>query len=250
MNPWLRLVGVVVAAIVAALLLKLLPAAVVLLLFVGGVSAVNLALRGRAKAEARRDEAALVGLRRESSDPFGLLGYPFALFGRGVEPAIGDVAWGTWRGLDVRCFELTFDPPLPVAGAERSRFTCALAPLPSELPHLVLEPVTFVTRLAFEPPLPTVPTGWAEVDLAFLTRCEDRAFVERLVDDDLAGWLVALGEDRGFEVRGGLAMVYGPATSAQGVVATLEVLQGFLKHVSAGSSGGSGSSAPSTSVGP
>lgn len=243
MNPWLRLLAVLVAAVVAALLLKVLPPIVVLVAFVGGVAYVNRMLKANVKAEARGDAVAILGLKREAQDPFGLLGYPLSLFGRGPDPRVEDLVWGRWRGLEVRRFDVSFENALGGPQAERTRFACAIAPLGGNVPHLVAEPVTFVMRLASEAPVPQVATGFEQLDRAFVVRCEDPSFVPELIDERMALWLAGLGDDRGFEVTGSLAMHYGPAPAAGDLVTQLEVLQGFLEHVPEGltTAGGAGS---------
>jgi hypothetical protein len=50
----------------------------------------------------------------------------------------------------------------------------------------------------------------------------------------MAGWLAGLGDDRGYEVIGSLALSYGPASAAGDMVTVLESLQGFLDRVPAG----------------
>jgi len=237
------MIAVLAAVIVAALLLKVLPPIVVLVAFVGGVAYMNHVLKTSAKAEARGDAVAVLGLRREDQDPFGLLGYPLALFSRGRDPRIEDLVWGAWRGLEVRRFDLSFEHPLAGAEAERPRFACALAPLDADVPHLVVEPLTFVVRLASEAPMAQVSTGSERLDRAFVVRCDEPGFAGDLVDEAMAAWLADLGEDRGFEVTGSLALLYGPAASAGDVVTVLEVLQGFLERVPEGvrSSHGAGS---------
>ena len=257
MNPWLRMLAVLVAVIVAALLLKVLPPIFVLVAFVGGVAYVNHVLRASAKTEGRGDVVAVLGLRREAQDPFGLLGYPLALFARGNDPKIEDLVWGTWRGLEVRRFDVSFEHPVAGQEADRPRFACALAPLGANAPHLVVEPLMFVMRLASEVPMPQMPSGWERLDRTFVMRCEDPAFAGRLIDEPMANWLVDLGEDTGFEVTGSLALLYGPASSAGDLVTVLETLQGFLDRVPPGllptqgdGSAGLGASTPDTSVGP
>lgn len=250
-NPWLRLIAVLAAVIVAALLLKVLPPIVVLVAFVGGVAYMNHLLKAQVKAEARGDAVAMLGLSRESEDPFGLLGYPLALFGRGPDPRVEDLVWGRWRGLDVRRFDVSFEHPLAGPQAERPRFACAIAPLGANVPHLVVEPITFVMRLASEAPAPQVATGFERLDGAFVVRCGDPEFVRDLIDEHMASWLAGLGEDRGFEVTGSLAMQYGPASVAGDVMNQLEFLQAFLEHVPEGlrTTGGAGG-LPSRSGGP
>jgi len=232
-NPWLRLLAVSVAVVVAALLLKVLPPIVVLVAFVGGFAYVNHVLKTKARTEARGDAVAVLGLRREAQDPFGLLGYPLALFSRGPDPRIEDLVWGTWRGIEVRRFDVSFEHPLAGPEAERPRFACALAPLGANSPHLVVEPLTFVMRLASEAPMPQVATGSERLDRALVVRCEDPTFVDDLIDERMASWLADLGEDQGFEITRSLALLYGPASAAGDVVSVLEILQGFLDRVPA-----------------
>lgn len=240
---------VLVAVVVGALLLKVVHPIIVLVGFVGGVAYVNYRLKAVVKTEARGDAIAILGLRRETHDPFGLLGYPFALFGRGPDPRVEDLVWGTWRGIDVRRFDVSFEHPLDGPQGERPRFACAIAPLGGSVPHLVVEPVTFVMRLASEVPMPQVATRSERLERAFSVRCEDPAFAAELFDEHMVDWLDALGEDQGFEVSGSLALLYGPASPAADVVTVLEVLQGFIERVPAGlRQGASGSSDPPPSA--
>src|SRR3990170_1976665 len=229
----------------------------VLVAVIGGVAYVNHVLRASAKTEGRGDVVAVLGLRREAQDPFGLRGYPLALFARGNDPKIEDLVWGTWRGLEVRRFDVSFEHPVAGQEADRPRFACALAPLGASVPHLVVEPLTFVMRLASEVPMPQMPSGWERLDRAFVMRCEDPAFAGRLIDEPMANWLVDLGEDTGFEVTGSLALLYGPAAPPGELVTVLGTLQGFLDRVPPGllptqgdGSAGLGASTPDTSVGP
>jgi hypothetical protein len=101
MTPWVRVVAVVVLVVFATLLLKVLPPLLVLGLFVAGLSYGAAVIRRADRAErARRGTGAeILGLRRETSDPFGLVGYPVQLFERTTDPSIDELVWGTWRGL-------------------------------------------------------------------------------------------------------------------------------------------------------
>lgn len=119
MNHRLRIAAIVAGAFVGALLLKVLPPIIVLAGFVVGSFVVTRTLKTRMRHEAVVGEATTLGLRFEASDPFGLLGYPLSLFGRGVDGRIEAVRWGTWRGVEVKAFEFTFSPPVPAI--ERSR---------------------------------------------------------------------------------------------------------------------------------
>lgn len=227
MHPWTRLLGVFVVAVAAALFLKVLPPLIVLVFFVGGVSAVNVILRSQVRRERRAGFDASPELRRETGDPFGLLAYPFALFQRAAGGRIDEVTWGTWNGLEVKRFDLSW----PSAGGEWTRFSCALAPLGATCPSLVVEARTFSTVLPAGAATGTVAPDWGPFPDAYAVRCEDASFARALLDERIVAWLGELDEPWGFELGGGLALAYGPAV-LQGVDA-LERLKAFLDLVPA-----------------
>ena len=111
-------------AIAAALFLKVLPPLIVLVFFIGGIAAVNLRLRRKVKDERKGFASEALGLKVEREDPFGLTGYPFALFSRCEAGSIEDVRWGTWRGLEVKRFDLA----CATRAGEQVRFGCAIGP--------------------------------------------------------------------------------------------------------------------------
>lgn len=220
MNPWMRVLVAFAIAVAAALFLKLLPPVLVLIAFLGGVTAVNLRLRGRVKRERATFRSEVVGLRFESRDRFGLLAYPFSLFGRCERAEVDGVRWGAWHGLDVKRFDLSYGPS---AGEERTRLACAVAssayaPLP------VVVESTLLAGLLAEPNTATVqvedlpPDRWA-------VRCEDPALAVAIVGPSMTSWLSALEEPWGFEVNGSLALAYGPPSA--GIEEPLERLEAF-----------------------
>ena len=226
----MRAVALGVLVILAALLLKFLPPIVVLALFVGGISLVFVTGRRRARAPELQTGSDLLGLRREATDPFGILGFPLTLFGRANDPAIEDLVWGPWRGLDVHSFALSFQPPSPTDElASRSTFACVMATVEGPYPGLVVEPQTFLTRLQAVPPGQAVKVGDAGFDAAMNAWCEDEAFAKRVLDDRARGWLRSLDQHWGVEVRGQVALVYGPKPDRPDLIATLETLRSLLE---------------------
>ena len=135
MNPWLRVLAAFGLAIAAALFLKVLPPLIVLVFFIGGIAAVNLGLRRKVKDERKGFASEALGLKLEREDPFGLTGYPFALFSRCEAGSIEDVRWGTWRGLEVKRFDLA----CATRAGEQVRFGCAIGPIAPAAVPLVLE---------------------------------------------------------------------------------------------------------------
>jgi hypothetical protein len=220
MNPWLRVLVAFGVAIAAALFLKVLPPLIVLVFFIGGIAAVNLRLRRKVKDERAGFSSEVIGLKLEREDPFGLTSYPFALFSRCDAGSIEDVRWGTWRGLEVKRFDLgcTTRP------GEEVRFACAIGPtVPAPVP-LVVEAAMWGTLLG-APPFNPVDVGAAESEVGYAVRCADQGVGRALVGPEMLRWLGDLEEPWGFEIHGSLALVYGPPSSVE---EPLERLHAFV----------------------
>jgi len=230
-SPWARVLLVLVAAVGGALLLRVVPPVLVLALFIGSVSYINYRFR-RAVRQAPRTGAELLGLKREAEDPFGILGYPIALFTRGSDPAIDELVWGTWNGLDVRVFAVSLlAPTLPGHPPQRASFACALTRLEADLPGVVIEPSAFVTRIERAPAAPTVEIDDPRFSAAFNVWAEVPTFARELLVQELRDRLGSLGSGWALEVHGKIAMVYGPRPDRPDVVSILEALKGLLDQM-------------------
>jgi hypothetical protein len=221
MTSWLRVLAAFGVAVAAALFLKVLPPLIVLVFFIGGIAAVNLGLRRKVKVERAGFASQALGLKLEREDPFGLTGYPFALFSRCEESSIEDLRWGTWRGLEVKRFDLA----CATRPGERVRFACAIGPIARATVPLVVEAAVWGTMLG-EPPSGAVDVAGADAERAYAVRCADAGFARALVGPEMLRWLGNLDEPWGFEIHGSLALVYGP--SSCGVEEPLERLHGFV----------------------
>lgn len=221
MNPWLRVLAAFGVAIAAALFVKVLPPLIVLVLFIGGIAAVNRGLRRKVKDERAGFPSEALGLRLERQDPFGLTGYPFALFSRCEAGSIEDVRGGTWGGLEVRRFDLACATRL----GERVRFACAIGPIAPATVPLVIEAAVWGTLLG-DPPSDAVDVGAAGGERDYAVRCADPGFARVLVGPEMLRWLGGLDEPWGFEIHGSLALVYGPPSSV--VEEPLERLHAFV----------------------
>ena len=231
MNPWLRVVAAFALAIAAALFLKVLPPLIVLLFFVGGIAGVNLALKRRVKNERAEFRSDALGLKREARDPFGLLAYPFSLFGRCEQASIEDLRWGIWHGQEVKRFDLACSTR---PSAERTRFACAIAPVdPTPLP-LVVESEA-LGRLLSGSPVERVDVQPVGTGSGYVVQCDDPALAGILVGASMRRWLETLEDPWGFEVSGSLAIVYGPPSA--GIEEPLERHERFAELLRAARGG-------------
>ena len=114
-----------------------------LLLFVGGLFLVILFVY-LSYASKQRRRAAFVQMARQlhltysEEDPFGLLGYPFALFHKGDGRGIEHVLHGAWQEVDVVAFDYWYydESTDSKGGTSRTyhRFDCAIAADAGRLP--------------------------------------------------------------------------------------------------------------------
>jgi hypothetical protein len=238
MNRWLRIGALVAGAFVGVLLLKALPPIIVLAAFVVGTFVVSRTLKTRMRHDAMVGEAAALGLRLEHSDPFGLLGCPLSLFGRGADGRIGQVRWGTWHGAEVKAFEFSYAPAVPPItptkpGADpRGSLVCAIASIPPVPFPIVAEPVAFVLGLGAHAPMGEVDVRVGPAAGSFSVRCDDAAFARTLLEGAAGEWLAEGDEDWGFEANGPLLVIYGApmvVPSAPDVLGRLDDLRSVFE---------------------
>jgi hypothetical protein len=231
---WLRVLAVLAAVVVLTLVLRQLPALVVLVIVIAG----SWALVRRLRADQTRDRrtgAELLGLRRETSDPFGIAGYPLQMFGRSDAAAVDDVAWGPWRGLEVRAFGASMRAPV-VPGTSppsppNTSIAAVLTNIGEDAPAVVVEPQAFATMFERPPSLARATTGDRAFDAVWSVYCDDAGFARALLDEGMRRWLLDLGDTWGVELSARIAMVYTRASERPDVVSVLDVLAGFLRRV-------------------
>ena len=225
------MLGLFAAVVVAALFLKVLPPLLVLALLVGGIAYANHVLTVKPKRERSRTTAELLGLRATPDEQAGIAASPFALLAR-AQSRVREVMAGPWRGSEVRLFDLETTSPAPVPGSDGvRRYSCVLAPLPLETPHLIVEPQAFLTPEEDRSPLPACTVGVERVAASFEVRCEDPAFASSFLGGSIAEWLIEQEDRVAFETRGPAVLLYGPAIPTKDRDLLLEVLRGFLAAV-------------------
>ena len=219
-------------AVVAVFFLRALPGIVVLALFIGGAVFATSRLKREVKEDVGKTGAEVLGLRRETADPFGLLGFPFALFSRTSHPEITELVWGPWSGLEVTVFGLGFDAPsLSSSSATRTVFACALTKVDASLPSVVAEPQVFLTTFERAPTSTRVELDDPGFDAAWNVWSEDGSFARALLDEPMRDWLRSLDDAWAIEVSGSRALVYGPRPNSPDVFGVLDTLKGLVEHV-------------------
>jgi hypothetical protein len=232
-NPWVRVLGLLAAVVVAALLLKVLHPLLVLALLLGGVAYANHVLTVKPKRERAKTTAELLGLRAAADAQVGVSAYLFALLER-PQARMSEVMAGPWRGTEVRVFDLDTIPTVDVDELRMARrFTCAVAPLPVETPHLVVEPEAFLTPGPDRADLPAATVGHERIASSYDVRCEDPSFAATFVDGGVETWLLEQQDGVGFETRGRAVLLYRPWIPAKDRDLLLDVLRGLLDAVAA-----------------
>lgn len=207
---------------------------VLLVLLVLGGAVLSWWLKQRRREEWSRVASGL-GFRYSHDDPFGLVGLPFPIFGKGDGRGVENVAWGEYEGNEVRTFEYWYyDESTDSKGntsRDYSRFTCAVTTLPSSLPSASIAPESLWTRLADHVGFRDVEFESEEFNRAFQVKSPDRRFVTYLVDARMMGWLLAARPGWTFEIAGPWLLAYGDRMSPSRVPVLLAAVDGFRDHV-------------------
>ena len=173
-------------------------------------------------------------LTYSEQDPFGLLGYPFALFQRGDGQGVENVVHGMWQELSVVGFDYWYyDETTTKSGTSRTyhRFDCALVPMQAASPRLSIERENFLTKIADALSFHDIEFESEDFNDAFNVRSEDKKFANDLLDARMMEWLLASGSDYGYEVMGNRVLVAGPKIDPSGFPQLLGTARGFVDHV-------------------
>ena len=121
--------------------------------------------------------------------------YPFELFSRGMEQTCENFITGTIGSVDLVSFDFLYRQGVDSDGepkndmrSEPIRYSCALATVDGERPHVVIEPASA--------PLPARADGepmrleWGDFNARYRVISPDRGFAGALLDLELMAWLV------------------------------------------------------------
>jgi hypothetical protein len=189
----------------------------------------------RKRAEAFQILATQLSLSYSPEDPFGTLGWPFALFQRGDGQGVENVLSGTWQGLDVTAFDFWYyDESTDSKGnTSRSyhRFDCAITTIEAACSHLTIDHENLLTRIAGALSLKDLQFESDEFNRAFKVNSKDERFAYAFVDARMMQWLLDHAEGHAFEVLGDRLLVAGPKIQPMEFLSLLGTLKTFRGQV-------------------
>jgi hypothetical protein len=176
-----------------------------------------------------------LGMDYSLQDPFGLLGYPFALFQKGDGRGIENVLSGSWQEIETRAFDYWYYEESTDSNGHRSRsyyrFDCAIVPIQAACPALSIDHETFLTRLADALSFHDIEFEDETFNKAFNVRANDPKFANDLVDARMMTWLLAHAGDLAFEVVGNRVLVAGPKIQPTEIVQVIGTAKAFIDQV-------------------
>lgn len=186
----------------------------------------------------RREELAgmarSLGLEYSSQDPYGLDSLPFELFGKGDGRGTENVLWGTWQGIDLKCFDYWYYERSTDSKGNTSRtyyrFSCAITELPIDSAHLTIEQENVLTRIGEHLGFHDIPFESEDFNRRFRVHCADPKFATDVIDARMMAWLL---ESRGFEfeLNGPYLLCYCHRVRPTELVPVIGTLKMFKDHL-------------------
>jgi hypothetical protein len=147
-----------------------------------------------------------LGLTYTAGDPFGMLGEPFKLFGKGDGRGIENVIYGAYQGVDVRAFDYWYYTESTDSNGHRSksysRFDCTMLPLEAACSPLNIEHENVLTRLADHLAMHDIEFESEDFNKAFNVKSPDKKFANDFIDARMQQWLLQNGQGLSFEIVG------------------------------------------------
>ena len=169
--------------------------------------------------------------------------YPFELFSRGIEQTCENFIRGTIEGVDLVAFDFLYRQRVDSDGepggklrSEPVRFSCALATVDGERPHVVVEPASapLPDRAGGEP----VRLEWGAFNARYRVISPDRGFAAALLDLALMTWLVdeAPRLPLTYEIQRDQVLCRAPGLAPKDVAGFVNALPEFARRISRGAS--------------
>jgi hypothetical protein len=205
----------------------------VIALIVGGVIWGYYAKRKR--VESFQALATQLGLTYAPEDPFGIVGWPFALFQRGDGQGVENVLSGTWQGADLMAFDFWYyDESTDSKGnttRNYRRFDCAMTTIDAACSHLTIDHENLFTRIADALALKDLQFESEEFNRSFNVKSTDDRFAYAFVDARMMQWLLGHADGYAFEVLGDRLLVAGPKIQPMEFLPLLGTLRTFRDQV-------------------
>ena len=212
----------------AALLFALFIALIALLIWFNIVAA-------RKRREAFFALSVKLGLRYDVKDPFDTVDLPFSLFRKGDTRGADNVVSGEAAGMRVRLFDYHYTVRSTDAKGNTSsatyRFSCAMAELDADCPHLILEREGLMSRLSHHLGFHDIEMESEEFNRSFLVNSADKKFAYAMLDARMMQWLMDEGGICEYEVLGPLVLCISKPVKPAEYENLLEVLRRFHSHV-------------------
>jgi hypothetical protein len=208
---------------------------------------VDLFRRELSRADEMEEIARGLGLRFARMDPAypgsTAFRYPFELFSRGSEQTCENFITGTIGGVDLVAFDFLYRDRVDSDGepdndmrSEPIRFSCALATVDGERPHVVIEPASapLPARADGEP----VRLEWGDFNARYRVISPDRGFAAALLDLGLMAWLVdeAPPLRLTWEIQRDQVLCRAPGLGPTDVAGLLNALPEFARRIGRGAS--------------
>jgi len=203
--------------------------------------------RELSRADELEQIARMHGLRFSRADPAypgsTAFHHPFELFSRGIEQVCENFITGTIDGIEVAAFDFLYRLRLDSADesdvnarSDPIRYSCALATVEGQRPHVVIEPrsAAFDARADGEP----VRLEWGDFNARYRVISPDRAFATALLDLELMAWLVddAPPLPLTWEIQRDQVLCRAPSLDPERVAEVVAALSGFARRIGRGAS--------------
>ncbi|MEK6225196.1 MAG: hypothetical protein AABM40_02765 [Chloroflexota bacterium] len=203
--------------------------------------------RELSRADEMEETAKGLGLRFSTTDPAypgsTAFRYPFELFSRGIEQTCENFVTGTIGRVDVVAFDFLYrlrldsdEEPNEHARSEPIRFSCAVATVDGDRPHVVIEPASapLPVRADGEP----VRLEWGDFNGRYRVISPDRGFAAALLDVGLMAWLVDEAPPLAltWEIQRDQVLCRAPSLAPKDVAALVTALPEFARRIDRGAS--------------
>jgi hypothetical protein len=189
----------------------------------------------RKRAETFQTMATQLGLSYVAEDPFGILGWPFALFQRGDGQGVENVLWGTWQNVDLTAFDFWYYEESTDSKGSTSRsyrrFDCAITTIDAACSHLTIDHENLLSRIAGALSLKDLQFESDEFNHAFKVNSKDEQFAYAFVDARMMRWLLEHAGGYAFEVLGDRLLIAGPKIQPMAFLPLFGTLKTFREQV-------------------